>query len=75
MPFVAIRAVCCSSSGLSDNVMSVCFWAAGATISLDFTPDFDLQQYRDRVVQTLLSQVHQPDELGRANETTSHLCR
>ncbi|XP_008934718.1 PREDICTED: protein amnionless-like, partial [Merops nubicus] len=27
-----------------------------ATINLDFTPDFDLEQYRDRLVQALLSQ-------------------
>lgn len=52
--------------------MSVCFLAAGATINLDFTPDFDLQKYQDRLVQELLSQVHQPVRLGGANETTSH---
>ncbi|NWR61178.1 AMNLS protein, partial [Bucorvus abyssinicus] len=33
-----------------------CCRVCGATISLDFTPDFDLQQYRHRVIQTLLSQ-------------------
>ncbi|NXS94340.1 AMNLS protein, partial [Jacana jacana] len=33
-----------------------CCEVCGATISLDFTPDFDLQKYRDRLVQTLLSQ-------------------
>ncbi|NXJ65859.1 AMNLS protein, partial [Rostratula benghalensis] len=33
-----------------------CCKVCGATINLDFTPDFDLQKYRDRVVQALLSQ-------------------
>ncbi|NXP07316.1 AMNLS protein, partial [Thinocorus orbignyianus] len=33
-----------------------CCEVCGATIDLDFTPDFDLEKYRDRVVQTLLSQ-------------------
>ncbi|NXL60782.1 AMNLS protein, partial [Chordeiles acutipennis] len=33
-----------------------CCGVCGATINLDFTPDFDLQKYRDRLVQTLLSQ-------------------
>ncbi|NXS49898.1 AMNLS protein, partial [Balaeniceps rex] len=33
-----------------------CCKVCGATINLDFTPDFDLQKYRDRLVQTLLSQ-------------------
>ncbi|NXF46545.1 AMNLS protein, partial [Oceanites oceanicus] len=33
-----------------------CCGVCGATISLDFTPDFDLQKYRDRLVQALLSQ-------------------
>ncbi|KAK1199441.1 AMNLS protein, partial [Pygoscelis papua] len=33
-----------------------CCRVCGATISLDFTPDFDLQKYRDRLVQALLSQ-------------------
>ncbi|NXW31868.1 AMNLS protein, partial [Phaetusa simplex] len=45
-----------SLPGLSDNVLPVCFHAAGATINLDFTPDFDLQKYQDRLVQALLSQ-------------------
>ncbi|NXX13392.1 AMNLS protein, partial [Podargus strigoides] len=33
-----------------------CCGICGATINLDFTPDFDLQKYRDRLVQVLLSQ-------------------
>ncbi|NXT34579.1 AMNLS protein, partial [Pelecanoides urinatrix] len=33
-----------------------CCGVCGATISLDFTPDFDLQKYQDRLVQALLSQ-------------------
>ncbi|NXS52215.1 AMNLS protein, partial [Brachypteracias leptosomus] len=33
-----------------------CCRVCGATINLDFTPDFDLQKYRDRLVQALLSQ-------------------
>ncbi|NWS73625.1 AMNLS protein, partial [Crotophaga sulcirostris] len=33
-----------------------CCGVCGATISLDFTPDFDLQKYRDRLVQAFLSQ-------------------
>ncbi|XP_075283268.1 protein amnionless [Opisthocomus hoazin] len=33
-----------------------CCGVCGATISLDFTPDFDLQKYQDRLVQDLLSQ-------------------
>ncbi|XP_014812969.1 PREDICTED: protein amnionless [Calidris pugnax] len=33
-----------------------CCEVCGATINLDFTPDFDLQKYRDRLVQALLSQ-------------------
>ncbi|NWW53063.1 AMNLS protein, partial [Pedionomus torquatus] len=33
-----------------------CCEVCGATINLDFTPDFDLQKYRDRVVQALLNQ-------------------
>ncbi|NWI23756.1 AMNLS protein, partial [Sula dactylatra] len=33
-----------------------CCRVCGATISLDFTPDFDLQKYQDRLVQALLSQ-------------------
>ncbi|KFV07128.1 Protein amnionless, partial [Pterocles gutturalis] len=33
-----------------------CCEVCGATISLDFTPYFDLQKYRDRLVQALLSQ-------------------
>ncbi|NXH11788.1 AMNLS protein, partial [Bucco capensis] len=33
-----------------------CCRVCGATINLDFTPDFDLQKYQDRVVQVLLSQ-------------------
>ncbi|XP_040458377.1 protein amnionless [Falco naumanni] len=33
-----------------------CCRVCGATVNLDFTPDFDLQKYRDRVVQALLSQ-------------------
>ncbi|KAM7110188.1 protein amnionless [Ciconia maguari] len=33
-----------------------CCRVCGATISLDFTPDFDLQKYRGRLVQALLSQ-------------------
>ncbi|KAM6255997.1 protein amnionless isoform 2-T2 [Spheniscus humboldti] len=33
-----------------------CCRVCGATISLDFTPDFDLQKYRDGLVQALLSQ-------------------
>ncbi|KAF1585123.1 Protein amnionless, partial [Eudyptes moseleyi] len=33
-----------------------CCRVCGATISLDFTRDFDLQKYRDRLVQALLSQ-------------------
>lgn len=49
---------------LGDNVMSVCFRVAGATINLDFTPDFDLQKYQNRLVQGLLSQVHQPARRG-----------
>lgn len=45
--------------------MSVCFLAAGATINLDFTPDFDLQKYKDRLVQELLSQVTSACQIGR----------
>ncbi|KFO15304.1 Protein amnionless, partial [Balearica regulorum gibbericeps] len=33
-----------------------CCGVCGATINLDFTPDFDLRKYRDRLVQALLSQ-------------------
>ncbi|NXJ74621.1 AMNLS protein, partial [Trogon melanurus] len=33
-----------------------CCGVCGATINLDFTPDFDLQKFRDRLVQDLLSQ-------------------
>ncbi|KAM9289753.1 protein amnionless [Cariama cristata] len=33
-----------------------CCGVCGATVNLDFTPDFDLQKYRDRLVQALLSQ-------------------
>ncbi|NXK29453.1 AMNLS protein, partial [Arenaria interpres] len=33
-----------------------CCEVCGATINLDFTPDFDLQKYQDRLVQDLLSQ-------------------
>ncbi|NXT19175.1 AMNLS protein, partial [Syrrhaptes paradoxus] len=33
-----------------------CCEVCGATISLDFTPYFDLQKYRDRLVQALLNQ-------------------
>ncbi|NXN45787.1 AMNLS protein, partial [Rhinoptilus africanus] len=33
-----------------------CCQICGATINLDFTPDFDLQKYQDRLVQALLSQ-------------------
>ncbi|NXT47133.1 AMNLS protein, partial [Pluvianellus socialis] len=33
-----------------------CCEVCGATINLDFTPDFDLQKYQDRLVQALLSQ-------------------
>ncbi|XP_074005837.1 protein amnionless [Numenius arquata] len=33
-----------------------CCEVCGATINLDFTPEFDLQKYRDRLVQALLSQ-------------------
>ncbi|KAM6274508.1 protein amnionless [Porphyrio hochstetteri] len=33
-----------------------CCRVCGATINLDFTPDFDLQKYQDRLVQSLLSQ-------------------
>ncbi|XP_005506141.2 protein amnionless isoform X2 [Columba livia] len=33
-----------------------CCGVCGATVSLDFTPDFDLQKYRDRLVQTLLNE-------------------
>ncbi|NXJ94588.1 AMNLS protein, partial [Corythaixoides concolor] len=33
-----------------------CCGVCGAIISLDFTPDFDLQKYQDRLVQGLLSQ-------------------
>ncbi|NWW92111.1 AMNLS protein, partial [Rhynochetos jubatus] len=33
-----------------------CCGICGATINLDFTPDFDLQKYRDRLVQDMLSQ-------------------
>ncbi|NXL54306.1 AMNLS protein, partial [Podilymbus podiceps] len=33
-----------------------CCGVCGATISLDFTPEFDLQKYRDRLIQSLLSQ-------------------
>ncbi|XP_009889358.1 PREDICTED: protein amnionless [Charadrius vociferus] len=33
-----------------------CCKVCGATINLDFTPDFDLRKYRDRLVQDLLSQ-------------------
>ncbi|NXC72066.1 AMNLS protein, partial [Anhinga anhinga] len=36
--------------------LSHCCRVCGATISLDFTPDFDLQKYQDRLVQGLLSQ-------------------
>nr|XP_013796394.1 PREDICTED: protein amnionless [Apteryx mantelli mantelli] len=37
------------------SVSSLCFWAAGATVCLEFTPDFDLRKYRDRLVQAFLS--------------------
>ncbi|NXY70635.1 AMNLS protein, partial [Glareola pratincola] len=33
-----------------------CCRVCGATINLDFTPDFDLQKYQDRLVQALLTQ-------------------
>ncbi|XP_039568636.1 protein amnionless isoform X1 [Passer montanus] len=33
-----------------------CCGVCGATINLDFTPDFDLQKYQDKLVQELLSQ-------------------
>ncbi|NXY81813.1 AMNLS protein, partial [Alcedo cyanopectus] len=33
-----------------------CCGVCGATINLDFTPDFDLQKYQDRLVQALLRQ-------------------
>ncbi|KFZ60960.1 Protein amnionless, partial [Podiceps cristatus] len=33
-----------------------CCGVCGATINLDFTPEFDLQKYRDRLIQSLLSQ-------------------
>ncbi|XP_068016274.1 protein amnionless isoform X1 [Melanerpes formicivorus] len=33
-----------------------CCKVCGATINLDFTPDFDLQKYQDRLLQVLLSQ-------------------
>ncbi|NXG11071.1 AMNLS protein, partial [Sakesphorus luctuosus] len=33
-----------------------CCGVCGATINLDFTPDFDLQKYQDRLIQELLSQ-------------------
>ncbi|NWI97643.1 AMNLS protein, partial [Pitta sordida] len=33
-----------------------CCGVCGAIINLDFTPDFDLQKYQDRLVQELLSQ-------------------
>ncbi|XP_009998101.1 PREDICTED: protein amnionless [Chaetura pelagica] len=33
-----------------------CCGICGATINLDFSPDFDLQKYQDRLVQALLSQ-------------------
>ncbi|XP_010180071.1 PREDICTED: protein amnionless, partial [Mesitornis unicolor] len=33
-----------------------CCGVCGAIVSLDFTPDFDLQKYQDRLVQALLSQ-------------------
>ncbi|NXC15638.1 AMNLS protein, partial [Corythaeola cristata] len=33
-----------------------CCGVCGAIVSLDFTPDFDLQKYQDRLVQGLLSQ-------------------
>ncbi|NWU89402.1 AMNLS protein, partial [Upupa epops] len=33
-----------------------CCRVCGAIVNLDFTPDFELQKYRDRLVQTLLSQ-------------------
>ncbi|NXG17948.1 AMNLS protein, partial [Grallaria varia] len=33
-----------------------CCGVCGATINLDFTPDFDLQKYQERLVQELLSQ-------------------
>ncbi|XP_063190321.1 protein amnionless isoform X1 [Chroicocephalus ridibundus] len=33
-----------------------CCQVCGATVNLDFTPDFDLQKYQDRLVQALLSQ-------------------
>ncbi|NXM77920.1 AMNLS protein, partial [Serilophus lunatus] len=33
-----------------------CCGVCGAVINLDFTPDFDLQKYQDRLVQELLSQ-------------------
>lgn len=65
-----MAAVCPGSVTVS--CLSVCFRVAGATINLDFTPDFDLQKYRDRLVQGLLSQVHEPAGLGGTNETTSH---
>ncbi|NXK48176.1 AMNLS protein, partial [Chauna torquata] len=32
-----------------------CCGVCGAVVTLDFTPDFDLQKYRDRVVQTWLT--------------------
>ena len=57
---------------MADNVVSVWFWTPGATISLDFTPDFDLQKYQDRLVQDLLSQVCQPAVSVGSNEPVSH---
>lgn len=39
------------------DCLSVCFWPTGAVVTLDFTPDFDLQKYQDRVVQAWLSLV------------------
>lgn len=57
--------------------MSVCFLAAGATINLDFTPDFDLQKYQDRLVQELLSQVLSLSDWEGLMEpqATGHICQ
>lgn len=50
--------ICCSTLlFLGCDCLSVCFWTAGAVVTLDFTPDFDLQKYQDRVVRAWLSLV------------------
>lgn len=62
---------CSALPFLGSDCLSVCFWVAGAVVTLDFKPEFDLQQYRDRVVQTWLSLVR-PRDAG-CSPTSHHL--